>query len=124
MSGPDVGWVAPKYGVSAPTPATARRVFDELAYQRAVQVCLWGLPAVGMHQYRRANGEAMGGGSDACKVGYFGDLLRSNIEHVTGNPDSMYAECFFDTHDGPVAVEVPASLSGLIDDMWESRSST
>lgn len=109
----------PEYVRGVPTNETAQRMFDELAYQRATQVYLWGLAAVGMHQYRKANGEAMGGGSDRHKIGYLGGLLKSNIEHVTGNPDSCYIECFIDTHDGPVMVEAPPELPGLLDDMWQ-----
>ena len=45
--------------------------------------------------------------------------MKNNIEHVTGNPDSMYVEGFLDTHDGPIALEVPPALPGLIDDMWQ-----
>jgi hypothetical protein len=109
----------PQYELGVPTKETAERMFDELAYQRAVQVYLWGLPAVGMQQYRVANGEAMGGGSDAYKLGYLGGLLTSNVEHLTGNPDSMYIDYFFDTRKGPIVVEVPPTLPGFIDDMWE-----
>jgi hypothetical protein len=90
-----------------------------LAYQRAVQVYLWGIPAVGIRQYRVANGEAMGGGSDDYKVGYLGGLLKSNIEHLTGNTDSMYIDYMFDTRKGPIVAEVPPALPGFIDDMWE-----
>jgi hypothetical protein len=109
----------PEYVRGVPTTATAQRMFDELAYQRAVQVYLWALPAVGMQHYRLANAQAMGGGPDDRKVGYLGGLLKSNIEHVTGNPDSNYIEIFVDTTAGPVVVEVPPELPGLIDDMWE-----
>jgi hypothetical protein len=108
-----------KYNLGVPTDETARKMFEELAYQRAVQVYLWGLPAVGMQQYRVANAHAMGGGSDDYKIGYLGDLLKSNIEHITGNPDSMYIDYFFDTHAGPIVAEVPSTLPGFIDDMWE-----
>jgi hypothetical protein len=109
----------PQYELDVPTGETAQRMFDELAYQRAVQVYLWGLPAVGMQQYRVANAKAMGGGSDDYKLGYLGDLLKSNIEHLTGNPDSMYVDYMFDTHNGPIVAEVPPTLPGFIDDIWE-----
>jgi hypothetical protein len=46
-------------------------------------------------------------------------MLRSSIEHVTGNPDSMYVENFVDTREGPVVAEVPPTLPGFVDDMWE-----
>jgi hypothetical protein len=109
----------PQYKLGVPTNETAQQMFDELAYQRAVQVYLWGLPAVGMQQYRTANAQAMGGGPDDYKLGYLGDLLKSSIEHVTGNPDSMYIDYFFDTNKGPIVAEVPPTLPGFIDDMWE-----
>jgi hypothetical protein len=107
------------YQLGVPTAASAKRMLDELAYQRAVQVYLHGLPAVGMQQYRNANAGAMDGGSDDHKVGYLGDLMKSNILHVTGNPDSMYIDYFFDTKAGPIVLEVPSTLPGFLDDMWE-----
>ena len=61
----------------------------------------------------------MGGGSDDYKVGYLGGLLKSNIEHLTGNTDSMYIDYMFDTRKGPIVAEVPPTLPGFIDDMWE-----
>jgi len=109
----------PQYELAVPTKDTAAQMFDELAYQRAVQVYLWGLPAVGTQQYRVANGGALGGGSDAYKVGYLGGLMKSSLLHLTGNPDSMYIDYFFDTHDGPLVMEVPPTLPGFLTDMWE-----
>lgn len=44
----------PEYHDDVPTKATAARMLDQLAYQRAVQMYLWALPAVGMEQYRMA----------------------------------------------------------------------
>src|SRR5271156_5385446 len=66
----------PQYELDVPTKEAAQRIFDELAYQRAVQVYLWGLSAVGMQQYRTANAAAMGGGPDDYKLGYLGEMLK------------------------------------------------
>jgi hypothetical protein len=106
-----------KLGV--PNDATAKRLLDQLDYQRAVQMYLWALPAVGTEQYRLGDAKVMGGGSDDGKVGYLGSLLKSTLLHLTGNPDSMYIDYFFDTHNGPIALELPAELPGFLDDMWE-----
>lgn len=108
-----------EYALDVPTKESAQKIFDELAYQRAVQVYLWGIPAVGMQQYRVANANAMGGGPDDYKIGYLGSLLKNNVEHLTGNPDSMYIDYFFDTRKGPIVMEVPPTLPGLLDDFWE-----
>lgn len=107
------------YALDVPTKEAAQKIFDELAYQRAVQIYMWGLPAVGMQQYRMANAKAMGGGPDDYKIGYLGGLLKNNVEHLTGNPDSMYIDYFFDTRNGPIVMEVPPTLPGLLDDIWE-----
>ncbi|MDE1994198.1 MAG: hypothetical protein KGI75_16970, partial [Rhizobiaceae bacterium] len=72
-----------QYELDVPTDESAQKIFDELAYQRAVQVYLWGIPAVGMQQYRVANAKAMGDGPDDYKIGYLGGLLKNNIEHLT-----------------------------------------
>ena len=108
-----------EYKLGVPTDATAKRLIDQIDYQRAIQMYLWGLPAVGTQQYRLANAKAMGGGSDDWKVGYLGSLLKASLLHLTGNPDSMYIDYFFDTHSGPIAMELPAELPGFLDDMWE-----
>lgn len=111
--------VKPEYHLDVPTADAAAKLLEELMYQRAVQVYLWGLSAVGMRQYRVANAEAMGGGPDDYKLGYLGSLMKSNLLHLTGNPDSMYVDYMFDTHNGPIVAEVPPTLPGLLDDMWE-----
>ena len=113
------GRPTPEYKFDIPTLKTAQKMKDELFYQRATQMYLWGLPAVGMQQYRIANQKAMGGGSDQYKVGYLGGLMKTSLKHLTGNPDSMYIDYFFDTHDGPIVFEVPETLPGMLDDMWE-----
>jgi hypothetical protein len=64
------------YRLGAPTEAAARRLFDQVDYQRAIQMYMWALPAIGTEQYRLANAKAMGGGSDEGKVAYLGSLLR------------------------------------------------
>ena len=108
-----------EYKLGVPTESTGKRLLDQIDYQRAIQMYLWGLPAVGTQQYRLANAKAMGGGSDDWKVGYLGSLLKSSLLHLTGNPDSMYIDYFFDTRNGPIAMELPAELPGFLDDMWE-----
>jgi hypothetical protein len=119
LPSPSSSEFTPQYQLGVPTRETAERMFDELAYQRAVQVYLWGLPAVGTQQYRVANTKAMGGGSDAYKVGYLGGMMKSSLLHLTGNPDSMYIDYFFDTREGPIVMECPPTLPGFITDMWE-----
>src|SRR5262245_16836656 len=86
-----------EYRLGAPTESAAQRLFDQIDYQRAIQMYMWALPAVGIEQYRLANAEAMGGGSDEGKVAYLGNLLKASTLHLTGNPDSMYIDYFFDT---------------------------
>jgi hypothetical protein len=41
-----------QYKPGMPTEATAKKMFDELAYQRAVQVYLWGTACCGHAQMR------------------------------------------------------------------------
>lgn len=107
-----------EYKYHIPSESTAENMLNQLTYQRATQMYLWAIPAVGMQQYRLANKKALGG-EDQYKVAYLGGLLKSNITHLTGNPDAMYIDYFFDTHDGPIVLEVPPTLPGLLDDMWQ-----
>ena len=53
---------------SYPTPETSARLYDELQFQRAVQVYLWALPAMNMVAMRDGQAATFGGGNNVLAV--------------------------------------------------------
>jgi hypothetical protein len=45
-------------------------------------------------------------------------LLDARGIFLTGNTETIYNVTWFDTHDGPLVIEVPAGVLGVIDDFW------
>ena len=98
-----------------PDDATTQKVYDNLDSSRA----LAGLPA--RHPDRES-------GQHACTLREFGpvnqtdviweDLVDSRTVELTANDNTIYSFVWLDTSKGPLVVEVPPMVLGLIDDFW------
>ena len=53
---------------SYPTPEASARLYDELQFQRAVQVYLWALPAMNMVAMRDGQAATFGGGNNVLAM--------------------------------------------------------
>jgi hypothetical protein len=90
---------------------------DELYFQRAVQTYLWALPAVNMFAMKEGLGKTFGEGYNVISV--FEKRLKPNTVITTPNSDVIYALGFADlAQTGPLVIEVPPNLQGLLDDFW------
>ena len=124
MSGPQAGAAGdPWQGLAElrfpggyPTEESSARLFDELDFQRAVQVYLWALPAMNIDAMRQGSEAAFGAGSNILPV--WKDRLNTKTKVTTPNSDVVYAMSYLDLKDGPVVVEVPPKLQGMFDDFW------
>jgi hypothetical protein len=88
-------------------------------HRHAVETAIWGMPAVNFELMR----EVMTSGKTNEFV-YWSHLLDWRNQTLTPNPDLIYYMAFFDTHDGPVVVEIPAesdgqALNGSICSLWQ-----
>ncbi|MGR9346254.1 DUF1254 domain-containing protein [Rhizobium leguminosarum] len=101
---------------SYPTPETATRLYDELQFQRAVQVYLWALPAMNMVAMRDGQAATFGGGNNVLAV--FKERPNAKTIITTANPDVIYGLAFVDLEDGPVVFEAAPEMQGLLDDFW------
>jgi hypothetical protein len=99
-----------------PTTESAARLFDELDFQRAVQVYLWALPAMNIDAMRQGSEAVFGAGNHILPV--WKDRLNTKTKVTTPNSDVVYAMSYLDLKDGPVVVEVPPKLQGMFDDFW------
>jgi hypothetical protein len=101
-----------------PTDATVQKLYDEMDFQRAAQSYLWGIPAVGLNEWRRAHYDVFGDKSGEM-LNYFDFAEKLGI--LTPNYTTPYIATFIDLKEtGPFVVEVPAGLiAGMILDNWQ-----
>jgi hypothetical protein len=93
-------------------------LLDELLFQRAVQTYLWAMPALNMYGMKEGSERTFGKGYNILPI--FKDRLNAKTLITTPNSDVIYALGYLDLkEDGPLVIEVPPGLQGIIDDFWQ-----
>jgi hypothetical protein len=100
-----------------PRASSIGALFDELDFQRAVQVYLWALPAVSCRAFFDAMAEVLG--ADNTTVPVFEHFLDAKTIIATGNGQSIYSAGVIDLAEGPVVVEAPPGVLGFIMSLWQ-----
>jgi hypothetical protein len=101
----------------APTVATAEKVYDTLAFTRALNVY--------NNSFRGASAYAILKGVKSIGAAYndvviFPTLMDSNSLFLTANADTVYYFSVVDLTKGPIVIEQPPQGLGTINDMWFS----
>jgi hypothetical protein len=101
-----------------PSPSTAERLHDHLAFIRGVEAFLNGVPAASVEALRRGMVALGAVTSHQCVL--FDELMDSTPLFLTGNTDTVYASVILDLErDGATVVEVPAGCGpGTVNDAW------
>ena len=101
-----------------PTAASVQKVYDEIDFQRASQAYVWATPAVALESLRLANKRDWG--VDINQVGLVTGYTTPVVKALTGNDTTIYAAIFVDLdRDGPVVIDSPTGVYGVIDDAWQ-----
>jgi len=98
-----------------PDGDTVQKVYDNLDFQRAVEVFLTAMPAASMSAIRTGLRAYCPGNSTVMIADTFLDA-RSLV--LTANNETVYVTNWLDTHDGPLVLDVPPGMLGMIDDSW------
>jgi hypothetical protein len=98
-----------------PDEATARTIYDNLDFQRAVQAYLTTLPAASLVSMREGL-KAIG--VDNTSVALFSGLMDSRSLFLTGNTETVYLTGWLDLRDGPMVIESTPNILGFVDDAW------
>lgn len=98
-----------------PTAETAAAIYDNLDRSRALQAYLLGLPIVNQVAMRDALRHY--GPVNTTNV-IWEALVDSKTVELTANDNTVYSFIWLDTRKGPLVVEIPPKVLGLIDDMW------
>jgi hypothetical protein len=98
-----------------PDAATAQKIFDNLDRSRALQAYLLAIPIVnqaGMRDSLRQFGP-----ENQTDV-IWEDLVDARTVELTANDNTIYSFIWLDTKKGPLVVEIPPGVLGLINDFW------
>jgi hypothetical protein len=98
-----------------PDDATVQMVYDNLDFQRAAQAFLTALPAAQFAAFRTGL-RTFGPDNQTVLIGE--SLLDSHTLIGLPNADVVYTWVWLDTKGGPLVVEVPPRMLGLINDFW------
>ena len=100
-----------------PDDASVEKLYDNLDFQRAVQAYLLGLAPVNQLANRKGILEV---GPVNTTVPIFETMMNARSLFLTPNNNTPYTWFWLDLRDGPLVVEVPPKVLGLLDDMWLS----
>jgi len=98
-----------------PDNETTKKVYDNLDASRALQAYLLGLPIVNQAGMRDTLKEF--GPVNQTDV-IWENLVDSKTVELTANDNTIYSFIWLDTKKGPLVVEIPPMILGLINDFW------
>lgn len=101
-----------------PSKETVQKLYDEMDFQRAAQAYIWGIPAVGLNEWRKAHFDVFKG-KNGEMLSYLDFAEKLGI--LTPNYTTPYIATFIDLEEsGPIVVELPPGLmAGMILDNWQ-----
>jgi hypothetical protein len=99
-----------------PDDATTQKVYDNLDFMRGVEAFLNCVPGASAEGFR--TGWATQGADNNQTVIIMENLMDSKSLYLTPNTESIYNMAWLDTSDGPLVIETPPNVLGIIDDHW------
>jgi hypothetical protein len=98
-----------------PDDATVDAIYDNLDFQRGVQAFLTALPGASVYALREGFRSQ---GADNQTVLVMETLMDSKSLFLTPNSESVYNLMWLDLKGGPLVLETPPNVLGIIDDHW------
>ncbi len=96
--------------------ATVQKVYDNLDFQRGFAAFLNTLPAAGLNATRKGFGTL---GPANQTVIMFESLMDSKSLVLTANSETIYNLVWLDSKNGPLVIEIPPNVLGMMDDFWQ-----
>src|SRR5579862_1747392 len=97
-----------------PDDSTVQKVYDNLDFMRGVEAFLNAMPGASVEALHE--GFASQGADNNQTVLIMEDLMDSKSLFLTANTESIYSMMWVDTKGGPVVIETPPNVLGIIDD--------
>ncbi len=108
-----IGTLNLNYGY--PDNATVEKIYDNLDRSRALQAYLLAIPIVNQAGMRDSLSQF--GPENQTDV-LWENLVDPRTVELTANDNTIYNFMWIDTQKGPLVLEVPPKVLGLIDDFW------
>jgi hypothetical protein len=105
-----------KFFDGLPDKETTQKVYDNLDFQRGVSVVLNTMPAAGLYATREGFGTL---GPPNQTVIMFESLMDSKSLVLTPNSETIYTLVWLDSKNGPLVIEIPPNVLGMMDDFWQ-----
>jgi hypothetical protein len=99
-----------------PDDATSKKIYDNLDFMRGVDAFLNAMPGASVEALRV--GLASQGADNNQTILIFENLMDSHSLFLTGNTESIYNLMWLDTKAGPLVIETPPNILGMIDNHW------
>jgi len=99
-----------------PDDATVEKVYDDLDFHRGVEAYLTAIPGASMYGLRE--GFRTQGADNNQTVLIMENLLDSKSLFLTPNTETIYNLMWLDLKNGPLVIETPPNILGIIDDFW------
>jgi hypothetical protein len=98
-----------------PTDSTADKLYDNLDFMHGVEAFLYALPGGSVHAAGRGI-KSMGGNNHTVLV--MEQLMDSRSLFLTPNTESVYSMMWLDLKNGPLVIESPPDILGIVNDHW------
>ena len=98
-----------------PDADTVKKIYDNLDQSRALQAYLMAIPIVNQAGMRDSMRKF---GPDNQTDVIWEHLVDSKTVELTANDNTVYSFIWLDTHKGPLVVEVPPKVLGVVDDFY------
>ncbi|MEX2207342.1 MAG: DUF1254 domain-containing protein [Myxococcota bacterium] len=99
----------------APSAETVQKVYDNLAYVRALDAFMNSFSGASAYAIRKGF-QSIGVADNTVLI--YSELMDANSLFLTANADTIYTIACVDLTKGPMVVEVPPLALGTINDMW------
>ena len=99
-----------------PDDATVAKVYDNLDFERGVQAFLTAMPGASVYALR--GGLRSQGATDNQTVLITESLMDCKSLFLTANAETVYNWMWLDLKEGPLVIETPPNVLGIIDDFW------
>jgi hypothetical protein len=98
-----------------PTAETADKVYEQLYFQRAVEAMVATTQAASLSAFRNSIRQW---GPDNETMIFWNGRMDSKVLLLTPNTTVVYGFMWIDLKDGPMVMETPPNVLGIIDDFW------
>ncbi len=98
-----------------PDDATTQKVYDNLDFQRGVDAFLTAMPGASAEALKEG---FIKQGANNQTVLIMENLMDSKSLFLTPNSETVYNMMWLDLKDGPLVIETPPNILGMVDDHW------